>query len=60
LSLELLGVITFQRRQLEEKKNPNWSKSTEPLCEMHMTNEKKIEDIYNVLQVDIGFVLFLF
>ena len=45
------GVITFRRYQLPKTCLPKWSESTEPLCPVHITKNKAIEDIDGLLQV---------
>ncbi len=46
-----VGVITIQRFVLAKHLFPLWDRSTTGLCDLHLTNGKKIEDITNVLQV---------
>lgn len=48
------GVITFQRYVLPSKLHPRWADSKKGLCDTHLTTGKKIEDIYNALQVDFA------
>lgn len=45
------GVITFRRYQLPKTCLPKWSESSEPLCPVHITKNKAIEDIDGLLQV---------
>ena len=47
------GVITFRRYQLPSSCVPKWSESQEPLCKIHITKNKTIEDIDGLLQVNI-------
>ncbi len=47
------GVITFRRYQLPESCLPKWKESKEPLCKIHITKNKIIEDIDGLLQVKI-------
>ncbi len=47
------GVITFRRYQLPESCLPKWTESNEPLCKIHITKNKIIEDIDGLLQVRI-------
>ena len=46
------GVITFQRSVLEKKNFPQWPSINEPLSDLYLTTDKRIEDIPNTLQVD--------
>jgi hypothetical protein len=48
------GVITFRRYALSTHSWPKWSDSKNELCPMHLTTNKKIEDISCVLQVDFA------
>ncbi|CAF2003229.1 unnamed protein product [Rotaria magnacalcarata] len=48
------GVITFRRYQLPESCVPKWTESKEPLCEIHITKNKSIEDVTGLLQVDFA------
>lgn len=48
------GVITFQRYALPRNLHPRWVDSKKGFCDIHLTTGKKIEDIYNVLQVDFA------
>ncbi len=48
------GVITFRRYQLPESCLPKWTESNEPLCKVHITKNKTIEDIDGLLQVMIS------
>ena len=48
------GVITFQRYALPRNHHPCWADSKKGFCDIHLTTGKKIEDIYNVLQVDFA------
>ncbi len=45
------GVITIQRVALPHNLVPDWSDSKKGLCDLHLTTGKRIEEIYNVLQV---------
>ena len=47
------GVITIRRLALSVDILPSWAKSKTELCDLHLTTDKKIEDINNVLQVNI-------
>ena len=47
------GVISFRRYQLPESCLPKWTESKEPLCKIHLTKNKTIEDIDGLLQVNI-------
>ena len=51
------GVITFRRYQLPESCIPKWSESNEPLCKIHITKNKTIEDIDGFLQVKTSIFL---
>ncbi|CAF0733922.1 unnamed protein product [Adineta steineri] len=48
------GVISFRRYQLPESCVPKWTESTEPLCKIHVTKNKTIEDMDGLLQVDFA------
>ncbi|CAF0916166.1 unnamed protein product [Rotaria sp. Silwood1] len=48
------GVISFRRYQLPDSCLPKWSESKEPLCKIHITKNKTIEDIVGLLQVDFA------
>ncbi|CAF4894624.1 unnamed protein product, partial [Rotaria magnacalcarata] len=48
------GVMTFRRYQLPESCVPKWTESKEPLCEIHITKNKSIEDVTGLLQVDFA------
>jgi hypothetical protein len=48
------GVISFRRYQLPESCVPKWTESKEPLCKIHITKNKTIEDINGFLQVDFA------
>ncbi|CAF1215209.1 unnamed protein product, partial [Adineta ricciae] len=48
------GVITFQRSILEKKNFPQWPSIDEPLSDLYLTTDKRIEDIPNTLQVDFA------
>ncbi|CAF1063214.1 unnamed protein product [Rotaria sordida] len=48
------GVISFRRYQLPDSCIPKWSESNEPLCKIHITKNKAIEDIVGLLQVDFA------
>jgi len=45
------GVITIQRVALPPLLIPEWSHSKKGFCDLHLTTGKRIEEIYNVLQV---------
>lgn len=45
------GVITIQRVALPPLLTPEWSHSKKGFCDLHLTTGKRIEEIYNVLQV---------
>ena len=45
------GVITFRRFVLPKEEYPDWSHSNAPLSKVHLTTEKRIEDINCALQV---------
>lgn len=47
------GVITFRRYQLPDSCIPTWTDSKEPLCKIHITKNKTIEDIPGLLQVNV-------
>lgn len=47
------GVISFRRYQLPESCLPKWTESKEPLCKIHITKNKTIEDMDGLLQVGI-------
>jgi hypothetical protein len=46
------GVISFRRSLLLTKDTPKWSTSTADLCDIHISADKKIEDIDCALQVN--------
>ena len=46
------GVMTFRRYQLPDTCRPKWSESNEPLCPIHITKNKTIEDLDGFLQVE--------
>ncbi|UJR36602.1 hypothetical protein I4U23_029322 [Adineta vaga] len=48
------GVITFQRCVLPIEMIPPWERVTTDLCDLHLTTNKRIEDINGVLQVDFA------
>ncbi|CAF0805525.1 unnamed protein product [Adineta ricciae] len=48
------GVISFRRCILPKMSCPNWSASQAKLSQMHLTMDKKIEDIEGVLHVDFA------
>ena len=48
------GVLTFRRYQLPTSCMPKWSESTEPLCQVHITKNRTIEDMNGLLQVDFA------
>ena len=48
------GVISFRRYILPKTAYPNWSTSNTKLSQMHLTIDKKIEDIEGVLHVDFA------
>lgn len=48
------GVLTIQRLVLESSSRPEWNKSQKKLVPIHITSEKKIEDVPNTLQVDFA------
>ena len=45
------GVITIRRYQLHQRHLPSWVDSKAEICDMHLTTDRKIEDIQGVLQV---------
>jgi hypothetical protein len=47
------GVLSFRRYQLPNSCLPKWTESNEPLCKIHITKNKTIEDIDGLLQVNI-------
>jgi len=47
------GVISFRRYQLPDSCLPKWTESKEPLCKIHITKNKTIEDMDGLLQVNI-------
>lgn len=51
INLVPTGVISFRRFVLTKEMDPNWSKSSAPLSGIHITSDKKIEDISCTLQV---------
>jgi hypothetical protein len=51
------GNISFRRYQLPESCLPKWTESKEPLCKIHITKNKTIEDMDGLLQVNILIVL---
>ncbi|CAF0977943.1 unnamed protein product [Adineta ricciae] len=48
------GVISFRRYILPKMSRPKWSESQAKLSPMHLTLDKKIEDIEGVLHVDFA------
>ncbi|CAF2384525.1 unnamed protein product [Rotaria sp. Silwood2] len=48
------GVITIQRIAFPEHVSPQWSDLNTDLCDLHLTTDKKIEDINGVLQIDFA------
>jgi hypothetical protein len=46
------GVIGFRRCVLLPKDTPKWDTSTADLCDIHITADKKIEDVECTLQVN--------
>ncbi len=46
------GVISFRRYALPDAVYPKWYNSKTPLSQMHVSMDKKIEDINFVLQVN--------
>ena len=46
--------MTFRRYQLPDSCRPKWSESKEPLCPIHITKNKTIEDLDGFLQVDFA------
>lgn len=51
------GVLSFRRYQLPDSRRPKWTESTEPLCKVHITKNKIIEDVSGLLQVKILLVI---
>ncbi|UJR36597.1 hypothetical protein I4U23_029317 [Adineta vaga] len=49
-----IGVLSFRRYQLPESCVPKWTESKEPLCKIHITKNKTIEDMDGLLQVDFA------
>jgi hypothetical protein len=52
LNLVPTGVISFRRSVLTKDSIPRWSDSKAELSDIHVTTDKKIEDINCVLQVN--------
>ncbi|CAF0977998.1 unnamed protein product [Adineta ricciae] len=48
------GVLSFRRYRLPETCLPKWADSKEPLCKLHVTKNKTIEDMDGLLQVDFA------
>lgn len=48
------GVLTYRRYQLPESCSPKWNDSNEPLCQVHISKNKTIEDMDGLLQVNIS------
>jgi hypothetical protein len=46
------GVLTFRRSVLLTKNIPKWSISTADLCDIHISVDRKIEDVDYALQVN--------
>lgn len=47
------GVLTYRRYQLPESRLPKWNDSNEPVCQIHISKNKTIEDMDGLLQVNI-------
>lgn len=55
------GVLTYRRYQLPESCLPKWNESNEPLCKIHVSKNKTIEDMDGLLQVKkIRSLIFVF
>ncbi|CAF0972817.1 unnamed protein product [Didymodactylos carnosus] len=49
-----VGVLSFSRYCLPENGIPDWNKSKNTMCKLHLTKNKSIEDMHGFIQVDFA------